>query len=113
MGDLGEDLRALPIDQEQSPAVCVHRRRDQVDDPGQEDADVDLALKQPADRDQNRGAVFRAIDVPVHDRKGRLGGAAMQIRLDAADESLQSLSRRERSDLAGLLRKVGRGQRLQ
>ncbi len=31
------------------------------------------------------------------------------MRLDAADESLQSLNRRERSDLAGLLRKVGIG----
>jgi hypothetical protein len=35
------------------------------------------------------------------------------MRLDAADESLQSLSRRERNDLAELLRKVGIGQRLQ
>jgi DNA-binding MarR family transcriptional regulator len=55
----------------------------------------------------------RSVVVSLTPKGKKLIDKAMQIRLDAADESLQSLSRRERSDLAGLLRKVGRGQRLQ
>lgn len=55
----------------------------------------------------------RSVVVSLTPEGKKLIDKAIQIRLDAADESLQSLSRRERSDLAGLLRKVGRGQRLQ
>ena len=51
----------------------------------------------------------RSVVVSLTPKGKKLIDKAMQIRLDAADESLQSLSRRERSDLAGLLRKVGRG----
>ena len=51
----------------------------------------------------------RSVVVSLTPEGKKLIDKAMQIRLDAADESLQSLSRRERSDLAGLLRKVGRG----
>jgi len=51
----------------------------------------------------------RSVVVSLTPEGKKLIDKAIQIRLDAADESLQSLSRRERSDLAGLLRKVGRG----
>ena len=51
----------------------------------------------------------RSVVVSLTPEGKKLIDKAIQIRLDAADESLQSLSRRETSDLAGLLRKVGRG----
>lgn len=49
----------------------------------------------------------RSVVVSLTPAGKKLIDRAMQMRLNAADESLRSLSRRERSDLAGLLRKVG------
>ncbi len=48
----------------------------------------------------------RAVIVSLTSEGKRMIDAAIQLRLDAADESLQGLSDRERSDLASLLRKV-------
>ena len=48
----------------------------------------------------------RAVIVSLTPEGKRTIDAAIQLRLDAADESLQGLSARERNDLASLLRKV-------
>lgn len=48
----------------------------------------------------------RAVIVSLTAEGKRAIDAAIQLRLDAADESLQGLSVRERNDLAALLRKV-------
>ena len=57
----------------------------------------------------NDSADRRSVVVSLTPAGRKLIEKAIQMRLDAADESLQSLSRRERNDLAGLLRKVGIG----
>lgn len=49
----------------------------------------------------------RSVRVSLTPKGRKLIDTAIQLRLDAADESLQSLGRRERNDLAGLLRKIG------
>ena len=58
---------------------------------------------------QSDTADRRSVVVSLTPKGSKLIDKAIQLRLDAADESLQSLSRSERSDLAGLLRKVGMG----
>ena len=58
---------------------------------------------------QSDTADRRSVVVSLTPKGNKLIDEAIQLRLDAADESLQSLSRSERSDLAGLLRKVGIG----
>ena len=58
---------------------------------------------------QSDTADRRSVVVSLTPKGNRLIDEAIQLRLDAADESLQSLSRSERNDLAGLLRKVGIG----
>lgn len=59
---------------------------------------------------QSDTADRRSVVVSLTPKGNKLIDEAIQLRLDAADESLQSLSRSERSDLAGLLRKVGIGE---
>jgi DNA-binding MarR family transcriptional regulator len=56
---------------------------------------------------QSDTADRRSVVVSLTPKGSKLIDKAIQLRLDAADESLQSLTRSERSDLAGLLRKVG------
>ena len=72
------------------------------------------AMTNRVDRLEERGLVRRRRD--QKDRRGvvvsltasgrRAIDKAIQLRLDAADESLRSINRRERKDLAALLRKV-------
>ena len=72
------------------------------------------AMTNRIDKLESRGLVTRAAD--ENDRRAvivsltkagrRAIDDAIQLRLDAADESLQGLSQRERSDLIRLLRKV-------
>lgn len=75
------------------------------------------AMTNRVDRLEERGLVRRRRD--RKDRRGvvvsltasgrRAIDRAMQLRLDAADESLRSISSRERKELADLLRKVRLG----
>lgn len=72
------------------------------------------AMTNRVDKLEGRGLVRRRRD--KNDRRGvrvsltasgrRVIDDAIQLRLDAADESLRSISSKERRDLAGLLRKV-------
>ena len=72
------------------------------------------AMTNRIDKLESRGFVKRAADksdrraviVSLTTQGKKAIDAAIQLRLDAADDSLQGLSRRERSDLAALLRKV-------
>ena len=72
------------------------------------------AMTNRIDKLESRGLVTRAADendrravIVSLTRAGRRAiDDAIQLRLDAADESLQGLSQRERSDLIRLLRKV-------
>ncbi len=72
------------------------------------------AMTNRIDRLEARGYVTRKADksdrraviVSLTSEGKRAIDNAIQLRLDAADESLQGLSGRERSDLAALLRKV-------
>lgn len=72
------------------------------------------AMTNRIDKLETRGFVKRAADksdrraviVSLTTQGKKAIDAAIQLRLDAADDSLQGLSRRERSDLAALLRKV-------
>jgi len=72
------------------------------------------AMTHRIDKLESRGLVTRAADksdrraviVSLTNAGRRAIDEAIQLRLDAADECLQGLSQRERSDLVRLLRKV-------
>ena len=78
------------------------------------------AMTNRIDKLESRGLVTRKADksdrraviVSLTAKGKRAIDDAIQLRLDAADDSLQGLTRRERSALAALLRKVGKTETL-
>ena len=62
-----------------------------------------LVLRRPGEKDR------RSVAVSLSQEGRRLIDAAIQLRLEAADDSLQGISKSERRRLADLLRKVRLG----